>query len=224
MEIGENRCGFSSSIFTVTVLFVFSAISASAISFILTTDHDGVSGIFPGDQVVVTVTLDTSDLAGGTDSSLGWAFSISFDSSKWFIIGGTQNPLVYDFVDPALGTLGGVPQISPLPPNNNIDPDVIRMGVWAGSIPFSEQANTLRWGVEQLATVTLESTGFFVIGGRTTTLSPFFASGDVFELNGDLLTSGVTFNSVTFIPEPTTTLLLGLGLAGLAATGRRAAQ
>lgn len=214
--------------FMVTALIMLGAASASAVAFVLTTDYGG-GVLIVGDQVVVTITLDTNDLAGGTDQTLGFASSVLLDGSIWAVVGGggTQNPLVYDFeIAPSFGVFGGVPLVSPLAPNNTLDPNEVRMGIWGGATPFSEPTNTLRWGVEQLATVTLEVIGLLPVGETTTPVNSFFASGDSFNLNGANL-GGVGFNGVNIlvevIPEPGTALLMGLGLAGLSAAGRRRA-
>ena len=212
--------------FMVTALIMLGAASASAVAFVLTTDYGGGT-LGLGDQVVVTITLDTSDLSGNVfDETLGWASSVSIDGSIWTVVGGTQSPLVYEF-EPFPGFfIGGMPLISPLPPNTTLDPNEVRMGIWGANPALSEDGNDLRWGVEQIATVTLQVTGLLPPGESLTSLTSFFASGDSFNLNGAAL-GGVGFNGITVaievIPEPGTALLMGLGLAGLAAAGRRRA-
>lgn len=214
----------------VTALFMFSAVSANAVSFILTTDYDGVSLLGLNDTVTVTVTLDATDLSGGTDTTVGWASDVSIDGSIWTVDpGGFQDLLVFAVFFPSFGAFGGVPLVSPLQPSNTLDQNVVRMGIWFDATPHSEPGFDLLWASEVLATVTLRVANLPTGPGASvlTNLTTFFASGSFMDLNGSPL-AGVNFNTVQVaiatIPEPTTTLLLGLGLAGLAATGRRAAQ
>ena len=195
-------------------LLVFSAATASAVTYTVVDNSGG--DIAVGDSVVLVLSFDTTDLTDDSDTTLGWGISIGIDGSAWNVEpGGSQNELAFATVIPSFGTFGGVPLVSPLPPNNGLDPNIIRAGVWGSATAITPNP----WGNEVLATVTVTA-----MRAGTFDLTPFFAPGDSFELNGDAnYPANFVGTTITVVPEPGTALLMGLGLAGLAAAGRRQA-
>lgn len=207
------------SMFTAIAILscvVLGATAAGAIT--LTATTDAPMSVAVGDTFTVFVELDTSDLS--TEVTNGVAFSLGIDGTALAVVtdGGTQLLVLFPVVIPSIGTFAGVPLVSPLPPNNNLDADVVRMGIWGSATPLSEPSG-LAWGIEtDAATVTLE-----VLPGATGILNidPIFALGEGIDLDGVLVTSGV-FNGFTVtVPEPSAALLSFAALTTLLGVARR---
>ncbi|MCS5638009.1 MAG: PEP-CTERM sorting domain-containing protein [Myxococcota bacterium] len=198
----------------------FWAGSASAISF-TTAGNDG-QDVTPGQQVAVTVTLDTEATLGITLMSIGVLFDdtrLSYNqaasSSSSYILYGSGKGNNYMT---AASTCGGYPQTPPagcqlaVPGQVNVD---------YVSTSLTNGTGSTNVGVALLVTLV------FDVGA-----TPGFASialtqsgaGNVIGQPGGASTTA-TLNSggggVNVIPEPTTALLVALGLAGLGIAGRR---
>jgi len=179
------------------------AATASAATFTTTTNAPAT--ISAGDTFTAFLDLDAADFVD--QSSLGFGISVGIDGTAFEVVsgGGTQTDPVFGF-DTGGGTfLGGLPLLSPLPPNNTLDPDVVRMGVWGAAAPVAAF-----WiDGQEVATVTLRvlpgaAAGPFLI-------APFFAPGDGFDLGGPVEDSIILIGETVTVPEP------GAGLLSLAA-------
>ena len=208
-------------VFWFSMLILLSAAPAGAVSFSVTSN--GATQIFMpgiGETITLTLTLDASDLT--TETTMGWGISIAIDPAAWSVVGGTQVPVAMpsDFNGVPFG---GINLLSPLPPNNTLDPNVIHVGIWGSPIAADptncsgEGVCDMAWGVQDIATIQLLSLQPWV-----GVIPPIFAFGDGFDANGVQIDDSIALNGLTvFVPEPGPVLLIGLGLAGLAATGRR---
>ena len=221
----------------VTTLLAFGASSAGAVSITLT----GANGqtVTTGDQVTVTMTLDTEATTGITLLSIATLFDnaqLSYNAAasssngggsdagfpatgNGYILydSGTKNGGAYLF---AAGTCGGgfgSPSAGngcqlALPGQVNVDyvNGDLTNGTGAGNV-----------GVAVLATLVFDVTG--TSGFASIALSQT-SPGNVIGQPGGTSTTGTLASGaggVNIVPEPTTALLVGLGLAGLGIAGRR---
>ena len=215
----------------VAAVLLLSASSASAVSITLA----GATGqdVTPGSQVTVSVTLDTEATTGITLLSIGVLFddtklaynqAASSATSYMFYVAATKgNP--NNFFK-ASSLCGGYP--SPGGYYSNSGSCEIRVGttnqvnldfVSADLAVGTSGANS---GVSLMATLVfdvLASPGSAAITLSQTSPGNVIGQPGGGSISGTLLGDG----SVNVIPEPTTALLVGLGLAGLGVAGRRRA-
>ena len=203
------------------------ASQASAVSITLS----GANGqdVAPGDQVTVTMTIDTEATTGITllsiaalfDSaqlSYNQALSSSNNGSAGYILYGTAKN-GGNYLSSAVTCGGGY--LSPtagagcvlsLAGQTNVD-------YVAGDLATGTGAGNA--GVAQMATLVFQVTG--TSGFASIALSQT-SPGNVIGQPGGTSTTGTLVSGaggVNIIPEPTTALLVGLGLAGLGIAGRR---
>ncbi len=100
------------------------------------------------------------------------------------------------------------PFVSPLDPNGTV------RAASFGAVQPSGVASS-----DQL----LATLSFDVVGVGPPTMSASFAQGDALIVNGVTVNDSVALGSLVITPEPATGLLMGLGLAGLAASRQRRA-
>jgi len=156
-----------------------------------------------GDQITVDLRLDTE---GETDLELV-AVSVQVDPNVLSFAGGTSPAQILFDPDTLLG-LGRFSQPSVVP----FDPEgTVRAASFGAAQPSGVASSD-----PLLATLT-----FDVVGVGLPTMSAFFAQGDDLIVNGVSVKDSVTLGSLVLTPEPGAALLLGLGLAGLAASRRR---
>ncbi len=210
---------FISKLLVAGALFFFSASSASALAISL----GGLGGtVTSRDTVSVTVTIDTEALNGITLLSVGVLFddtkltynkgASSATSYALYLGGGSRGYLT------ASSTCGGYPTDGTacslrVGTTNQVNVDYVSTALLTGTVLNGS------WLAATLV--------FDVVGGSggtaavsLTTSSP----GNTIALAGGAQgTATLTGSGVVNVPEPTTALLIGLGLAGLGVAGRRRA-
>jgi hypothetical protein len=163
----------------------------------------------PGDVFSITLRMDTE----GDTQINAVGVSVFADPSLFAFVSGTSpGQILFN-----TSTFEGVPRISQ-PFTLESDPEgLVRAASFVAATPSGVgSANQL------LATLTFQA-----VGPGTMTLQSLFAQGDNIASNSVGLIDipgAVTFQesaAITVVPEPGTALLMGLGLAGLAAAGRR---
>jgi len=215
----------------VAAVLMLSASSASAISLTLA----GANGqdVAPGDSVSVTVTLDTQATVGITLLSIG----VLFDDARLAYNKAASSATSYMFyVPPSKGnpnnflkastTCGGYPSPGGYYSNsgacslrvnttNQVNLDFVSADLAAGTSGTNS-------GVSLLATLVFDVLAS--PGSAAITLSQTSPGNVIGQPGGGSTTATLIGDgSVNVIPEPTTALLVGLGLAGLGVAGRRRA-
>jgi hypothetical protein len=204
------------------LLFFFSAASASAVT--LTLGGAGGQDVTPGGTTSVTLTLDTDATTGITLMSVGVLFDdtrLSYDqaasSTTSYILYGGKGGGGYM---KASSTCGGYPQTAPagctirVGTTNQVNVDYVSVDLTNGT------QNT----GSGILLVTLVFNVLANPGSAAISLTQT-APGNVVGQPGGASTTATLAGSgsVNVVPEPTTALLVGLGLAGLAVAGRRKA-
>lgn len=203
-----------------TALVLFGAGTASAFSVTMTTDYDGVSVLNPGDLVNVELFLD-ADAIGIQLLSVAVIFdqtifqynpqSLAATGVPTYILYGGSGMLMTSLdaqQDPWLLWPG-------LPPG----PNQLQVNVnWAD--PTFNGTFTTGLGIKiaglQLQVIAQGDKAGEVILSSTT-------SSNVFQVANAVIPLPVSGSFVVNTPEPTTAVLVGLGLLGLGVAGRRRA-
>lgn len=199
---------------TALLLFGATGASAFALNATLNPGSDATGAMAPSDFLIVDVYLD-ADAAGLN----GFAVAVLWDDNGTL----AYEPGLSDMKTYILYTGGkGATYLIP-----NVDPP----GYWNGTQqPGKAQVNIefIEAGLGTAAAtgnnIWIASLVFHVAanGGPTVLDLTFAAAGTVMQVNNtDVQGSTTTSGSFTIIPEPTTALLIGFGLAGLALAGRR---
>lgn len=204
-----------------TALMLFSAASASAyVLSLVPTTPTTVAG--PGAIISFDVFLDTEGASGITLFSA----SLTFDP----LVVAYRNDLsdandYYPLYAPQVGKTQPATWLSPIadPPGLWPAPPA---GLQQINVDFIEVNlnNTVATGTNVfIATLAFEAVGFGVSNGTFS----FDNGGNIFSVNQIPVEGTLAFTSgdatMTVIPEPTTALLVGLGLVGLGVAGRRRA-
>jgi len=217
-------------------LMVFSAASASAIALTL----GGANGqiVANGDQVSITVSLDVEGATGITLLSVG----VDFDNTRLSYNKGASSTASYTLYNAntaakgqpsngeylqAASTCGGYPGGGTgcslwVGVTDQVNVDFIstdlNLGTSQGTGATAGQGNTSGGVLATLIFDVIGTSGVANIGISIT--SP----GNVIGLPGGASgTASLAGSGTVVIPEPTTALLVGLGLMGLAVAGRRQA-
>lgn len=157
-----------------------------------------------GDQITVDLRLDTE----GETGLEFVAVSVLVDPNVLSFASGTSPGQILLDSDTLLG-LGRISQPSVNPFG---DPSgTVQAGAFGAVQPSGVASSD-----QLLATLTFD----FVGAGRPN-MSAVFATGDAMIVNGVTVNDSVTLGSLVITPEPATGLLMGLGLAGLAASRQR---
>jgi len=220
-----------SLVFSVLALLLIGASSAKSISLTLAGAHGQV--VESGGQVSVTVTLDTETTTGITLLSIG----VLFDDARLAYNKAASSATSYMFyVPPSKGnpnnflkastTCGGYPSPGGYYSNsgacslrvnttNQVNLDFVSADLAAGTSGTNS-------GVSLLATLVFDVLAS--PGSAAITLSQTSPGNVIGQPGGGSTTATLIGDgSVNVIPEPTTALLVGLGLAGLGVAGRRRA-
>lgn len=203
-------------LFISTLAAISMVLIAGSASALVSVSHssaaDGTT-LLPGDTftVDVAVSWDGAGTLSGVFSSTGFDDSVvQFVSADWFGLGETASSVFDVFPPPVflpgLGRLGGISFAG--------DPASLVRTVQYGIAPPGS-ANALG----AAANVLITTLTFEAVGGGSTTIGTVFGTADV-GAAGDAFDGGADV-VVNVVPEPGTALLMGLGLAGLAAAGRR---
>ena len=207
---------FTSLIATAAILFSASTAFASATWSVSATASGGdLNAMAVGDTLTLDIKLETSApleliaIAGSVNNYDASVVSVNSGAST------VASQLLFEIIIPTVGSFNGITNLE--------------SGVSDTSVQGPGQEDTF---LSVLGTAgaggdgTAESAQFQivynVIGAGTTTLriGTFADYADAFSGASDNVVNntGVT---ITVVPEPGTALLMGLGLAGLAAAGRR---
>jgi hypothetical protein len=194
-------------------LLLFGAASAGAFATTTSTSYDGSQGI--SDSFTVTVHFDTEGTTGLILESVG----VIYDTTQLQYMGGTS--ATYMLYTPASGATASVWMApattnllvwggtSPAPPLQKVNLDWISSG-----FPLN---GTLDGGTGDLGTLTFHILDNTFLATLSTT-----TNGNVTQtLSGVEVNSGHGDVVVASVPEPSTALLIGLGLIGLGVAGRK---
>lgn len=201
-----------------TALVLFGAGTASAVSVYMTSDYDGVSVLPVGATVNIELFLD-ADVTRIQLLSVGVAFDNTIFQYNPQSLAATGVPtyILYGSVGMAMTALYA-----------QQDP----WQTWPGTVlPGTAQVN-VNWADPSFTGTGITGLGIKIAGIQLQVISAGDGLGDVIlssSLGGNVLqvlgvvqplpTSGSFV--VNTIPEPTTAVLVGLGLAGLGIAGRR---
>lgn len=216
-------------------LVLFSAGFAGAFEFRLIPQQPG-DGVAPGSTVYFDVYLDSQ----GDKNITFFSVSLAYDASiLTYNPGLSESEDYYPLYAPAVPGVKSTPGFPAtfLVPDANPPTDWVAIGGGAvaggltGQINVDFIVNTGAQGQAQgtstnqfLATLAFDATGL----GLSPILFSFDGGGNVFSILGDgttviPATPIIGDNYVNVVPEPTTALLVGLGLVGLGVAGRNRA-
>jgi hypothetical protein len=226
------------SILSLAVMFLFFTTAANAVTFTATTS-DNTVGISASDTVTIdiTVVLDAGDSINSLGSSVyGWDNSVvSFTSGEGVSGVFYQSQGAFPPTSPNCVTFPSLClPTAPLATNKGL---ALVEGAAGGGTGFTGQPEVeIIAGLDVAAFYTPNTLGDIGLDGSvgSTQFSLTFHAtgpgsttiiiGGGSDLNGAVGPTGVINNdsiTISVIPEPGTALLMGLGLAGLAAAGRR---
>ena len=208
------------TLLATAALVLFGAGTASAISVTMTSDYDGVSVLPVGALVNIELFLD-ADVTGIQLLSVGVAFdnAIFQYNPQSLAATGVPSYILYGSVGMAMTWLQA-----------QQDP----WQTWPGTVlPGTAQVN-VNWADASFVGTGVTGLGIKIAGIQLQVIAEGDGLGDVIlssTLGGNVLqvggvvvplpTVGTFAVNTAVIPEPTTAVLVGLGLAGLGIAGRR---
>ena len=207
---------FTSLIATAAILFSASTAFASATWSVSATASGGdLNAMAVGDTLTLDIKLETSAsleliaIAGSVNNYDASVVSVDTGAST------VASQLLFEIIIPTVGSFNGI---------TNLESGVSDTSVQGPGQEdtFLSVLGTAGAGGDGTAEAAQFQIVYNVIGAGTTTLrvGTFANYADAFSGASDntVTNTGVT---ITVVPEPGTALLMGLGLAGLAAAGRR---
>jgi hypothetical protein len=208
-----------------TALLLFGAASASAYAMSMTSNYDGVSILAPSQTVTVQVYLDTQ---GNADGIIAFSMGVEFDPNVLAYDQGASSSATY-----LIYVNGKTPYITPLPPGAGgpgvwgLAPEQVNIDWASTALGTGTPAPGNTAGSELLATLVFhvigvgDGVGDIFFNYQSNRGNTFAVGTGVVEVIDQVLLGGSPINVLT--PEPTTALLVGLGLVGLGVAGRRRA-
>ena len=210
-----------------TALLLFGAASANAFAINLTSNYDGVSVLSPSDTVTVQVHLDHQ---GNSTGIIALSVGVEFDPGVLQYNQGASSTATY-----MLYINGKSPYLSPF----------ATCSAGCDTWPLNPEQVNVDWGTTDITTPTaatgtsyangtaspgvLATLVFHVVGAGDGIGEIFlnfdsnrgntFTDGTLADVSGSVALGGTPINVIT--PEPSTALLVGLGLIGLGVAGRR---
>jgi hypothetical protein len=202
-------------------LLLFGAASASAYATTLSSSYDGTQ--IASDSITVSVDFDTE---GGTDV-MSLSVGVIFNTENLQQTGFTQP--TYLLYTPTQGS--GMAAI----PANGLYPNAAATGTWGGTNPAPPLSKfNIAWTCSNFPSGGCDAAGggnlgvltFHIISTATTSNIDLQVSGDGNTLEGtggsaNILPNTVSGAPIVITPEPSTALLIGLGLVGLGVAGRK---
>lgn len=200
-------------------LLLFGAASASAFATNMVTSYDGTQGV--SDSFTVTVNYDTEGATGTMLLSVG----VIFDSTYLAYMGNVSQS--YMLYTPAAGMTQPSNWLSPAPSNGTI---------WTGSSPAPPlQKVNLDWIADKFPNYgtfidsasdgysdALGTLTFHIVAAGTSTVDiQTSGDGNVLQLGDTSIVPNAGSGAFVVTPEPSTALLIGLGLVGLGVAGRK---
>ncbi len=205
---------------SVAILFVAASASASvSFSATATTNGTSLNSLVVGNTVTLNIRISST----GTPAVFGLGAAVEgYSSVASFQSGNAVTGYLFEIVIPAVGAFNGLDNLA----GGALAENAAGFVQIANSASLTGRAGTGAQdaGLNGLASDAQFRVTFMVTapGSATITVGGNSALGNVTVLAGGL-TEAINNASIaiTVIPEPGTALLMGLGLAGLAAAGRR---
>ena len=207
---------FTSLIATAAILFSASTAFASATWSVSATASGGdLNAMVVGDTLTLDIKLETSAaaemiaIAGSVNNYDTGVVSVNAGAST------VATELLFGVIIPGTGSFNGISNLeSGVSDTSNQGP--------GQEDTFLSVLGTSGEGGDGTAEAAQFQIVYNVIGAGSTTLSigTFAAYADAYSGASDNVVNNTSV-AITVVPEPGTALLMGLGLAGLAAAGRR---
>jgi len=188
---------------TALALLMFTAAANAA-----TITISGIPSVVAvNDTFTVTVTGDFSDFTcSSCIVQLNFSTLLGTAGVLDVVGGASTSPSIFGWEFTPGSFFGGLDLVPGFVPNNNLDPQIVRSGAWLGLTPGGHLNGD--WA-PVLATVTFQA-----IGTGSTTVTPDFAPGDLFQTDVGDESGSVSFlgGGTVTVPEPS---MAGLSIAVL---------